>query len=106
MATATAIQTPHNGTTTLEAEATATETMEAVITSGLLKGKTVNLTMMPDGSLDMSEPELTSEEREAWDELMEVSKHAEKSALELQESVDKLNATLERVEAFLTRNEA
>lgn len=104
MATATATKTTHNGSTSRKITPQ-TITVEAVISEGLLEGKRVDLTFAPDGSLlGMSDPKLTPEELEAWDELMAVSKRAENSALRLQKTVDKLNTTLESVEEFLNED--
>ena len=108
MATATASAPPaqRNGVTIPET-AKAALTMEAEITSGFFKGKNLDVTFAPDGSIvGVSDPKLTPEEHEAWNELMSVSKGAEQSALELRTSVDKLNGTLERVESFLAEGEA
>ena len=107
MATATATAPPvqRNGAT-LPETAKAALTMEAEITSGFFKGKNMDVTFAPDGSIvGVSDPKLTPEEHEAWNELMSVSEGMEQSASELQASVDKLNQTLERVEAFLVEGE-
>jgi hypothetical protein len=78
MATATATQTQRNGATAHE---TSPETMEAVITSGLLKGKIVQLTEAPNGAFSMGEPQLTPEEVEVLEAVVEASKKAEATAI-------------------------
>lgn len=69
-----ATQTQHNG-------ATSPETMEAIITSGVLKGETVKVTLSSDSALRLSERDLTPEEMQALQMLDEVSKRAEATAI-------------------------
>ena len=99
---ATATQTQPNGATMHE---TATETMEAVITSGSLKNKVVNLTMAPNGTLQMNEPELSPEEREVLQAVVEASKKAEATAIRVGQTARQLSEELRRSTAEL-RGEA
>lgn len=91
-ATATKIKTTRNGTSAREAKPERAEaqpetmTMEAEITSGIFKGKMVDLTFSSDGSnAHMSDPKLTPEERVAWDAMMQACREAVETARELNE---------------------
>lgn len=57
------------------------EVVEAVFTDFLLKGKKTMLTLAFDGSvMNATDPELTPEEQEAWDALIEASIKLEATA--------------------------
>lgn len=71
------------------------EKVEAVFTGFPFQGKKTMLTLAFDGSvIDATDPELDSEEKEAWDGLMEASRQAEVSARALRDSTDNLSETL------------
>lgn len=104
MATATATQTQHNGTLTRE---TAPETMmvEAQITSGIFKGKMVDLTIASDGSsIHMGDPKITPEEREAWDWMMQAARNAVETARELRVQNEESIQTMRRIRERLAGN--
>lgn len=106
MATATATQTQHNGATIRET-APETMTVEAEITSGIFKGKMVDLTFSSDGSnAHMSDPKITPEEREAWDWMMQATRNAVETARELrvqnEESIQTMRRIRERLEEIST----
>lgn len=85
MATATATKTTRNGTSTHKAKPE-TMTVEAELKSGIFKGKMVDLTISPEGSIThMSDPKITPEEREAWDWMMQATRDAVASAQALRE---------------------
>ena len=74
------------------------EKVEAVFVGFPFQGKKTMLTLASDGSvMDATDPELTPEEREAWDGLMDATKKAEASARSLLKSTDKLSVTLDRI---------
>ena len=99
---ATATQTQPNGATIHEM---ASETVEAVITSGLLRNKVVNLTMAPNGTLQVNEPELTPEEMNVLEAVVEASKKAEATAIRVGQTARRLSEELRRSTAEL-RGEA
>ena len=91
-ATATEIEGTSNRKSTRKAKLETVEekpeaiTMEAELKSGIFKGKMVDLTISPDGSIThMSDPKITSEEREAWDWMMQATRDAVASAQSLRE---------------------
>lgn len=103
-ATATKIKTTRNGTSTREAKPKQVEAkpeamkVEAELKSGIFKGKMVDLTISPDGSIThMSDPKITSEEREAWDWMMQATRDAVASAQALREQNVKSMEITERI---------
>ena len=93
---ATATQT--NGASTLQNEPA---TMEAVIVSGELRGKLVNVTKTPDGTFNLSEPELTPEEIEVLEAVVEASKKAEASAIRAGKTAERIIERMQRLKAEL-----
>ena len=84
---ATATQPQPNGASTLQTEPA---TMEAVIISGELRGKMVNVTKTAEGAFNWNEPELTPEEMEALEALVEASKKAEATAIRAGKTAERI----------------
>ena len=93
-----AIATQTNSVSTLQTEPA---TMEAVIVSGELRGKLVNVTKSPDGAFNLDEPELTPEELEVLEAVVEVSKKAEATAIRVGQTARRLSEELRRSTAEL-----
>lgn len=109
MATATATQTQHqsNGVTTNEAIKSTPMVVEAKLTSGIFKGKMVDLTIAPDGSaIHMSDPKITPEEREAWDWLMQVTRDTVATAEALRAQNEKSKETMKLIRSRLNEEKA
>lgn len=67
------------------------EKVEAVFTDFLLKGKKTTLTLAFNGSvMDATDPELTDEEQEAWEAVVEASKKAEATAIRAGETARRI----------------
>ena len=69
----------------------APEKVEAVFVGFPFQGKKTLLTLAFDGSvMDATDPELTPEEREAWDEMIEASKRAEATAIRAGKTAERI----------------
>ena len=78
------------------------EKVEAVFAGFPFEGKKTTLTLAFDGSvMDAIEPEFTTEEREAWDELMEISKCTEATAIRVGQTARRLTEELRGLTAEL-----
>ena len=95
---ATATQTQINGASALQTEPAI---MEAVIISGELHGKIVNVTKTPDGAFNLGEPKLTPEELEVLEAVVEASKKAEATAIRVGQTARRLSEELRRSTAEL-----
>ncbi len=103
-ATATKIKTTRNNTSTRKTKPQKVEakpeavTVEAELKSGIFEGKMVDLTIAPDGSIThMSDPKITSEEREAWDWMMQATRDVVASAQALREQNARSMEITERI---------
>ena len=78
------------------------EKVDAVFIGFPFEGKKTTLTLAFDGSvMDATDPELTPEEREAWDELMEISKRTEATAKRIGKAARQSSEKLRRSTAEL-----
>ena len=102
MATATQTQRQPNGATTHEVAKSAPMVVEAKLTSGIFKGKMVDLTIAPDGSaIHMSDPKITPQEREAWDWLMQITRDTVATAEALRAQTEQSKETMKLIRSRL-----
>ena len=84
--------------------AIATETREsmreeAVFISGPRRGQIVNLSAAPNGTFQVSEPELTPEEIEVLEAVVEASKRAEATANRAGKTAERVIERMQRLRA-------
>lgn len=82
-----------------ESRQTTTESMreEAVFISGPRRGQIVNLSVTSDGAFQVSEPELTPEEMEVLEAVVEASKKAEATAIRAGKTAERVIERMQRL---------